>query len=225
VTIDVLPDAPASVQGLHVLCGEKVAVRPARPQDTGMIGAYIRALSFASRRNRFLGSVNEMSANELYRMTHGDDVARPALIVEAVDGVAHVMIGEARYALLPDGLSCEFALSVAEACRHKGIGTLLIGIIEDRQGSGHALSRRRCLPLERSDGSAGPQRWICRCATRIGRQIGQDHKGSFCPGRRSGSERDSLAGLVDRSLTEQSRKAADFSGVGFLPGRHLHACP
>jgi len=132
VTIDVLPDAPASVQGLHVLCGEKVAVRSARPQDTGMIGAYIRALSFASRRNRFLGSVNEMSANELYRMTHGDDVARPALIVEAVDGVARVMIGEARYALLPDGLSCEFALSVAEACRHKGIGTLLIGIIEDR---------------------------------------------------------------------------------------------
>ena len=97
-----------------------------------MIGAYIRALSFASRRNRFLGSVNEMSANELYRMTHGDDVARPALIVEAVDGVARVMIGEARYALMPDGFTCEFALSVAEAWRHKGIGTLLIGIIEDR---------------------------------------------------------------------------------------------
>jgi hypothetical protein len=34
-----------------------------------MIGAYIRALFFASRRNRFLGSVNEISANELYRMT------------------------------------------------------------------------------------------------------------------------------------------------------------
>ncbi|HEY4860438.1 MAG TPA: GNAT family N-acetyltransferase [Xanthobacteraceae bacterium] len=132
MTIDVLPDARASVEGLHVLCGETVAVRPARPQDSGMIGAYIRALSFASRRNRFLGSVNEMSANELYRMTHGDDVARPALIVETVVGGARVMIGEARYALMPDGLSCEFALSVAEAWRHKGIGTLLIGIIEDR---------------------------------------------------------------------------------------------
>jgi acetyltransferase len=132
VTIDVLPDARASVEGLHVLCGETVAVRPARPQDSGMIGAYIRALSFAARRNRFLGSVNEMSANELYRMTHGDDVARPALIVETVVGGARVMIGEARYALMPDGLSCEFALSVAEAWRHKGLGTLLIGIIEGR---------------------------------------------------------------------------------------------
>ena len=132
MTIDVLPDARASVEGLHVLCGETVAVRPARPQDSGMIGTYIRALSFASRRNRFLGSVNEIAANELCRMTHGDGVARPALIVEAVDGDARVMIGEARYALMPDGLSCEFALSVAEAWRHKGIGTLLIGIIEDR---------------------------------------------------------------------------------------------
>jgi len=97
-----------------------------------MIQTYIQALSPAARHNRFLGSLNELSANELYRMTHGDDVARPALIVETVVGGARVMIGEARYALMPDGLSCEFALSVAEAWRHKGIGTLLIGIIEDR---------------------------------------------------------------------------------------------
>jgi GNAT superfamily N-acetyltransferase len=191
-----------------------------------MIGTYIRALSFASRRNRFLGSVNEMSANELYRMTHGDDVARPALIVETVVGGARVMIGEARYALMPDGLSCEFALSVAEAWRHKGIGTLLIGIIEDRAkalGARYLVgdvfrSNEAMMALARNAG-------FCRYATRIGRQIGQDHKGCFRPGRRSGSERGSLAGLVDRSLTEQSREAADFSGVGFLPGRHLHARP
>jgi acetyltransferase len=132
VIFDALPDAAAAVQAPDVVCREEVTVRPARPQDTGMIGAYIRALYFASRRNRFLGSVNEISANELYRMTHGDDVARPALIVEAVDGDARVMIGEARYALMPDGFTCEFALSVAEAWRHKGIGTLLIGIIEGR---------------------------------------------------------------------------------------------
>ena len=80
----------------------------------------------------YAGHSDARRSNELYRMTHGDDVARPALIVETVVGGARVMIGEARYALMPDGLSCEFALSVAEAWRHKGIGTLLIGIIEDR---------------------------------------------------------------------------------------------
>ena len=44
VTINALPDAAAAVQAPHVVCGEEVTVRPARPQDTGMIGAYIRAL-------------------------------------------------------------------------------------------------------------------------------------------------------------------------------------
>jgi hypothetical protein len=70
VIINALPDAPAAVQAPHVVCGEGLTVRPASPQDTGMIGAYIRALFFASRRNRFLGSVNEISANDtLVRIT------------------------------------------------------------------------------------------------------------------------------------------------------------
>jgi GNAT superfamily N-acetyltransferase len=40
------------------------------------------------------------------------------------------MIGEARYAL--DGTACEFALSVDAAWRGKGLGTLLMAIIEER---------------------------------------------------------------------------------------------
>ena len=54
----------------------------------------------------------------------------PALIVESDDGDARTVIGEARYAL--DGIACEFALSVSEAWRDKGLGTLLMRIIEDR---------------------------------------------------------------------------------------------
>lgn len=132
MTIDPLRDASQSVQALQVLRGEKVSVRPARPQDIEIINAYLRTLSFASRRNRFLGSVNGLSARELHRMTHGDDAAPPALIVETGDMGARTMIGEARYAVSPDGITCEFALSVAEPWCHKGMGTLLIGIIEGR---------------------------------------------------------------------------------------------
>jgi acetyltransferase len=113
-----------------VLGDEVVTVRPARPEDAGMIGAYIRALSFASRYTRFLGPVNELTPVDLYRMTHGNDAAPPALIVESGDGDARTVIGEARYAI--DGIACEFALSVSEAWRGKGLGTLLLGIIEDR---------------------------------------------------------------------------------------------
>jgi acetyltransferase len=129
VRIDALLDAPPSVQRQHVLGGEVVTVRPARLEDAGMIAGYIRALSFASRYTRFLGPVNELTPGGLYRMTHGDDVAPPALIVVSGDAVRSV-VGEARYAL--DGITCEFALSVADPWRRKGLGTLLIGIIEGR---------------------------------------------------------------------------------------------
>ena len=127
--IDALPDRPPS-QRWHVLGDEPVTVRPARPEDTGRIGAYIRGLSFASRYTRFLGPVNELAPADLHRMTHGNDAAPPALIVESGDGDARAVVGEARYAF--DGIACEFALSVSDAWRGKGVGTLLMGIIEER---------------------------------------------------------------------------------------------
>jgi GNAT superfamily N-acetyltransferase len=126
-------DEPDPVQAaVHFLCGEKVTVRPARPQDTGMIQGYMRGLSSASRRNRFLGSLNEVSANELYSMTHTNRCSHPALIVENVVEGACTMIGEARYAVAPDGFRCEFAVSVKETWRRKKLGTLLVGIVANR---------------------------------------------------------------------------------------------
>ena len=127
--IDAVPDRPPS-QRWHVLGDELVTVRPARPEDAGRIGAYIRGLSFASRYTRFLGPVNELTPADLHRMTHSNDAAPPALIVESGDGDAHTVIGEARYAL--DGIACEFALSVSDAWRGGGVGALLLGIIEER---------------------------------------------------------------------------------------------
>ena len=121
--LDAIPDASSSVQRRHALGGETVTVRPARPEDADRIGAYIRALSFKSRYARFLGAVNELAAADLYRMTHGNHAAPPALMAERSDGDARTLIGEARYAL--DGVSCEFALSVSDSWRAKGIGTLL----------------------------------------------------------------------------------------------------
>src|SRR5262249_20387382 len=74
--------------------------------------------------------VNELTPADLYRMTHGVDATPPALIVESGDGGARSTIGEARCAL--DGSACEFALSVSDAWRGKGLGTLLMVIIEER---------------------------------------------------------------------------------------------
>jgi RimJ/RimL family protein N-acetyltransferase len=132
MTICVLPDERHQVHALHLLCEEAVTVRPARPQDTDRIQAYIRTLSPASRRNRFLGALNEVSTNELYSMTHTDRGSHPVLIAENVIDGACTMVGEARYAVAPDGFNCEFAISVAEAWRRKTLGTLLVGVIASR---------------------------------------------------------------------------------------------
>ena len=117
--IDAILDAPPLVQRRYVLGDEAVTVRPARPEDAGRIGAYIRGLSFASRYTRFLGPVNELTPADLHRMTHSNDAAPPALIVELGDGDARTVIGEARYAF--NGIAFEFALSVSDAWRGRGM--------------------------------------------------------------------------------------------------------
>jgi RimJ/RimL family protein N-acetyltransferase len=127
-----LPHEPCQAQAVPLPGAQKVTVRPARPQDTGIIQAYMRSLSPASRRNRFLGALNEMPASELYGMTHEGHGSHPALIAETVEGDTCTMIGEARYAVMPDGLTCEFAVSVADAWRRKALGTLLVGIVASR---------------------------------------------------------------------------------------------
>jgi RimJ/RimL family protein N-acetyltransferase len=127
-----LRDRPDPGQAMALPCGERVTLRAARPQDAGMIQDYIRSLSPASRRSRFLGALNELSANELYRMTHTDGCNYPAFIAEQVVQGDCTMIGEARYALAPDGLHCEFAVSVDDGRRRKTLGTLLIGIVASR---------------------------------------------------------------------------------------------
>jgi GNAT superfamily N-acetyltransferase len=119
------------VETLRLRGGSLVTVRSAGPGDGDIIQSYIRGLSPGSRRNRFLGALNELSAVELYRMTHSDH-RQFALIAETVADGARTMIGEARGALAPDGLSAEVALSVAEAWRRKTLGTQLLGVLAHR---------------------------------------------------------------------------------------------
>jgi RimJ/RimL family protein N-acetyltransferase len=134
-TIDAWPDdpdafhAPGPGLAVHLLCGQEVVVRLARPRDTDMIQTYIAGLSPASRRNRFLGSLNEVSSDDLYRMTHTDGCNYAALIAENVVEGGSIVIGEARYAVASDGLHCEFAISVDETWQRKTLGTLLVGIV------------------------------------------------------------------------------------------------
>ncbi len=109
-----------------------MTLRPIGPRDAAVLQAYVRGLSPDSRYDRFFGTLYELPPTELDRVTHLDGKYELALLAETcVDG-APIVIGEARYAFEPDRLEGEFALSVADHWRGKGLGPLLMADIERR---------------------------------------------------------------------------------------------
>jgi GNAT superfamily N-acetyltransferase len=112
--------------------GEAVAVRPIRPDDAGRLHEHLRGLSEQSRRNRFLGAVNELPPREIERLARMDRPGELALVAFAASAPDGAMIAEAIHVLEPESARCEFALSVADAWQRRGLGTLLLRLIECR---------------------------------------------------------------------------------------------
>ena len=121
--------------------GESVVVRTISPQDADRLQAYIRNLSGPTRRNRFLGAVNELSPTELQRLTHMRGAGELALIAFAGAGSEAAMIAEAIAVMAPASRRCEIALSVTDAWQRRGLGTLLLSTMERRA----RLLGARCL--------------------------------------------------------------------------------
>jgi GNAT superfamily N-acetyltransferase len=123
------------VRALHLSVGQCVRLRPVGPRDAGILQAYVRRLSPESRHDRFFVALNEMPAWELDHVIHLDQKCELALLAETLVDGAPIVIGEARFALEPHRCEGEFALSVADDWRGKGLGTLLIADIECRATS------------------------------------------------------------------------------------------
>jgi acetyltransferase len=117
---------------LRLSPGVTVTLRPIGPSDAGVLQAYVRGLSPEARYDRFFGGLSELSPAELDRVIHLDQKQDLAQLVETrVDG-APTVIGEMRFALATNRLEGEFALSIADDWRGKGLGRLLIADIERR---------------------------------------------------------------------------------------------
>jgi GNAT superfamily N-acetyltransferase len=125
-------DASQVVDALNLPGGARVTVRPIGPPDAAVVQAYVRGLSPQSRYDRFFGPLTELPVGELDRLTHLDQQSQFGLLAEREVAGARTIIGEARYAVADDGLSCECALSVADGWRRQGWGARLLGIIEFR---------------------------------------------------------------------------------------------
>jgi acetyltransferase len=94
--------------------GRIVRMRPVRPEDAGLVQAFFDTLSAETRYFRFMEQLDTLPASLIARFTQIDYDREMALIATtSADGV-EAMIGSARYTLVPDGESVEFALVVGD---------------------------------------------------------------------------------------------------------------
>lgn len=120
--------------------GGQYTIRPIRPDDAQMLQALVRSLSPQSRYFRFVSSLTELPPAMLSRFTLIDYDREMALVAvvqtrEALpDGsvsTAERIIGVSRYVTNVDGITCEFALVVADDFGGQGIGSrLMLSIME-----------------------------------------------------------------------------------------------
>jgi GNAT superfamily N-acetyltransferase len=112
----------------HLPGGDAVTIRTIQPDDAGRLQEHFRGLSADSRRNRFLGAVSELPPREIARLARMDQPGELALVACADDA----LVAEAVHVIAPGSARCEFALSVTDSWQRRGLGTLLLRLIECR---------------------------------------------------------------------------------------------
>lgn len=117
--------------------GTRILVRPIRPNDRQIEQKFVRNLSSESKYFRFMSAVDELSEGMLNRFTRIDYAHELALIAVVTEDSHEKEIAVARYVTNPDGISCEFAIVVADAWQHRTIGrTLMICLMRAAHSRG-----------------------------------------------------------------------------------------
>jgi len=110
--------------------GTEVLVRPLKPEDAELEQRFVQGLLPETRYFRFMSALRELSPSLLAKLTQIDydrEIALVALIEQSTDLDSEIVqIGICRYATNPDGRSCEFAIVIADAWQHSGVGRYLM---------------------------------------------------------------------------------------------------
>ena len=123
---------PSHLVSHHQLAnGKNITIRPIRPEDAEIEQAFVHNLSAESRYFRFMHTVQDLSTEMLIRFTQIDYSREIALIAVTTEQGAEVEIGVTRFAINPDGESCEFALVIADNMSGKGLGQKLMTALMD----------------------------------------------------------------------------------------------
>ena len=114
------------VQKADLVGGERVTIRPIRPEDAIIEREFVNGLSEQSRYLRFMYSISNISPDMLSRFTQIDYDREMALIATLVSRERERQIGVARYSTMPDSNACEFAIVVGDEWQNKGLARRLM---------------------------------------------------------------------------------------------------
>ena len=125
---------PSTLAGrFQARSGRSVTIRPIMPEDAPLEQAFVQKLSPQSRYFRFMNTIRELTPAQLVRLTQIDYDREMAFIATVPDGdeSREVQVGVARYAINPDGESCEFAIVVADDWQGEGLARRLMSVLID----------------------------------------------------------------------------------------------
>lgn len=117
--------------------GQAISIRPMRPEDLDIETDFVRGWSAETRYNRLFSAGTHTSPERLKQITNIDYARDMALIATLMLEDKEEQIGVARYVLRSDNRTCEFALAVADAWQHRGIGrALMLNLIDHAAAAG-----------------------------------------------------------------------------------------
>ncbi len=115
-----LPSAAPDNPGL--MTTRQISFRQMTPDDADREQAFVRSLSASSRLSRFFSGIRELSPQLLERFTHVSYPQSSAIIATAEENGQQAIIGVARYQLIDETGTAEFALVVADRWQRSGLG-------------------------------------------------------------------------------------------------------
>lgn len=130
---------PAELAETLEWCGQRLVVRPIRPEDEPAHRRFIERLDPEDIRMRIFHTRRELPHSELARLTQIDYAREMALVAVEVadDGQEGETLGVVRAVSDPDNVEAEFAIIVRSDLKGRGLGRLLMQRIVDharRQG-------------------------------------------------------------------------------------------
>jgi acetyltransferase len=111
--------------------GTDITIRPMRPEDALLVKQFVHELSDESKYFRYMNSVQELTEEMLARLTQLDYSRELALVAVVEELGKEIGLGVSRYAINPDGKTCEFALVIADNIAGKGLGQKLMVALMD----------------------------------------------------------------------------------------------